>query len=422
MLIGIGGFGLVELCFEDTWGISYALKRQNMVMVTEKKHSERALLELRIASEISSPFILDAAYSYIEGKDLIIALRMLPGGDLAHYIKVAKEAAKKADTPKTGLSSKATQFYLASTLLGLEVLHSHGFVYRDLKDKNVLLDADGTARLCDFGLVHDLSTGPAKGKVGTKGFWAPEQLVPKEEAAYDTACDLWTLGVCAYHWATAVIPFHSADGDNATNALTAQAEYDKSLPHLKQSADKDSKGLYQPGLLSLCEALLVIEPKERLGYRSEGYAPLKQHAFFKGLDWNRLGAGTLEPPIVPKKREIHADLPRELKDEFGQWAAKEVPAEAIELFKDWKKTNTPVVEQNAIYWLDQNPVFFDSQDLRGDALSDPEKVFGAALLKRDVWKTNIGPPPVKALVGRGGSEQADGSGGSPGGGGCCALM
>lgn len=138
---------------------------------------------------------------------------MLPGGDLAHYIKVEKDKAKKAELPKTGLTGPAVQFYLASTLLGLEILHAHGFVYRDLKDKNVLLDADGTARLCDFGLVHDLKTGPAQGKVGTKGFWAPEQLVKKEDSAYDGACDLWTLGVCAYHWATAVIPFHAPDGD-----------------------------------------------------------------------------------------------------------------------------------------------------------------------------------------------------------------
>lgn len=121
--------------------------------------------------------------------------------------KEAKKAGLDEDKAKTGLSNTAVQFYLGSTLLGLEVLHAHGFVYRDLKDKNVLMDADGTARLCDFGLVHDLSTGPAKGKVGTKGFWAPEQLA--KTAEYDTACDLWTLGVCAYHWSAAVIPFHT---------------------------------------------------------------------------------------------------------------------------------------------------------------------------------------------------------------------
>ena len=50
------------------------------------------------------------------------------------------------------------------TALALEALHLAGFVYRDLKDKNILLDADGHARLCDFGLSCDLSNGPAAGR------------------------------------------------------------------------------------------------------------------------------------------------------------------------------------------------------------------------------------------------------------------
>jgi hypothetical protein len=173
LLIGIGGYGLVHLAFDDKWGTAVALKRQNMAMVMEKSsQAARVLLELKIASTIFSPFILDCPYAYIDDKDLVLALRMLPGGDLAHYIKEFKDKAKKAKLPKTALPHDAARFYLASTNLALEVLHSHGFVYRDLKDKNVLLDADGTARLCDFGLVHDMSEGPATGKVGTKAFWA----------------------------------------------------------------------------------------------------------------------------------------------------------------------------------------------------------------------------------------------------------
>ena len=96
------------------------------------------------------------------------AVRYLCGGSLASPPVSDPSQAKKAKLPKTGLEHKPAQFYLASTILALEVLHSHGFVYRDLKDKNLLLDATGRARLCDFGLVHDMSTGPASGKVGCR--------------------------------------------------------------------------------------------------------------------------------------------------------------------------------------------------------------------------------------------------------------
>ena len=56
-----------------------ALKRQNIAMVLDKKHADRANLELKIASEIISPFIVDCPYAYIDGKDLVLTLRMLPG-------------------------------------------------------------------------------------------------------------------------------------------------------------------------------------------------------------------------------------------------------------------------------------------------------------------------------------------------------
>ena len=47
------------------------------------------------------------------------------------------------------------------------------------------------------------------------------------------------------------------------------------------------------------------------------YEKLMQHEFFKGLDWNALNVGTLTPPITPPNGEINADVPKELKNEFG---------------------------------------------------------------------------------------------------------
>ena len=413
LLIGIGGYGLVTLCFESQWGVGFALKRQNMAMVMEKKHADRALLELKIAATIVSPFIVGSPYAFIDGKDLVLALAMLPGGDLAHYLKEAKMAAKKAKLPKTGLAAKAAQFYIASTILGLEVLHSNGFVYRDLKDKNVLLDETGRAKLCDFGLVHDLKTGPAKGKVGTKGFWAPEQIDKKAE--YDATCDLWTLGVCAYHWSSATIPFFDADGEEATNERTLECRYDRDEPHLTQSKDKDTASYFRPGLKSLCEALLAMEPHARLGSAETGGFPaLMQHEFFKGLDWNALNVGSLKPPLVPPSDDINADLPKELKTEFANWAKKDVPADAMETFKVWDEhnPNMAVVENNAVELLDKNPVFFDENSVRDQFDKDPEGVKKEALLRAGLWSGTIKPPPLPKSSGGGGG----------GGGGCCAVM
>ena len=49
-------------------------------MVMDKKNEDKALLEMKMAMNISSPFILNASYAYIDNKDLVLALRMMPGG------------------------------------------------------------------------------------------------------------------------------------------------------------------------------------------------------------------------------------------------------------------------------------------------------------------------------------------------------
>ena len=49
LLVGVGGYGLVQLAFLGDWGIPYALKRQNIRMVEEKKHTKMAKLEWKCA-------------------------------------------------------------------------------------------------------------------------------------------------------------------------------------------------------------------------------------------------------------------------------------------------------------------------------------------------------------------------------------
>ncbi|KAL1495906.1 hypothetical protein AB1Y20_014549 [Prymnesium parvum] len=419
LLVGVGGFGLVQLSFEDQWGLPFALKRQNIYMIMDKKNEDKVILERHMAMQIHSPFVLNASYAYIDNKDLVLALKMMPGGDLSHYVKLAKKKAK--DGPPQGLGKSAVQFYVASTVLALEALHEAGYVYRDLKDKNILLDANGYARLCDFGLSHDLSTGPAKGRSGTKGFWAPEQLISKTDT-YNTSVDFWTLGVCAYHWATGKQPYAGEDHDEV-QALIKKAEYTTTgFPQF----DPKSKEFFVPYLRELCAELMTIEPSQRLGVAGAGVDTLKGHPFFNGLDWTKLYALTIKPPIQPTKGEIAADLPSTLKDEFKDWARKPVPENAAEVFVEWTGSARSVVEDTAIEWLDKDPLFFDSEDYRA---SKPQP-----LLKEAVWSSTV-IPPVVVNTGKkqtGSSQKndvtsttADASSATPpngSSGGCCTIL
>jgi serine/threonine protein kinase len=66
------------------------------------------------------------------------------GGDLYFHLK-----------RKTHFSEKEAKFYGAELLLALSYLHYNGFIYRDMKPENILIDAEGHARLTDFGLSKE---------------------------------------------------------------------------------------------------------------------------------------------------------------------------------------------------------------------------------------------------------------------------
>ncbi|MCI0456530.1 MAG: protein kinase, partial [Gemmataceae bacterium] len=94
---------------------------------------------------------------------------------------------------------------------GLHEAHRHGLVHRDIKPDNILLAADGTAKLTDLGLIKDLEadfnlTRTRKG-LGTPNFAAPEQFTDARHAGI--RCDVYSLGCTLYMAVTGELPFHA---------------------------------------------------------------------------------------------------------------------------------------------------------------------------------------------------------------------
>lgn len=86
-----------------------------------------------------------------------------------------------------------------------------------------------------------------------QGFWAPEQLY--KDKTYRTEPDFWTLGVCAYHWASGTLPFAGKEHDEVKDAIKS-GKYE-AIPEFKKVH----------GLEELCKDLMHLEPSERLGIR-----------------------------------------------------------------------------------------------------------------------------------------------------------
>lgn len=101
-------------------------------------------------------------------------------------------------------------FYAACIVLGLEYLHDHRIVYRDLKPDNLLVDAEGYVKIGDFGLCQ---VGMGYGdrctiQCGTPLYLAPEMVCGEP---YTRSIDWWALGVIIYLMIVGETPF---DGDD----------------------------------------------------------------------------------------------------------------------------------------------------------------------------------------------------------------
>jgi serine/threonine-protein kinase len=213
--IGGGGMGVVYRAFDRRLRRTVALKFLPPEWGRNPKMKERFLVEARAAAALDHPNVcpVHEITETAEGR-MFLVIPFYEGGsvedrlgegriDLQEAVRITAEAAR-----------------------GLAHAHAVDIVHRDIKPGNLMLAADGTVKIVDFGIAK-LAGGQgltATGAViGTPSYMSPEQARGDE---LDCRADIWSLGVVFFEMVTGRRPF---TGSNDRSILRAVLEEDVNM-------------------------------------------------------------------------------------------------------------------------------------------------------------------------------------------------
>ncbi|KAI1370656.1 serine/threonine-protein kinase cot-1 [Hypoxylon crocopeplum] len=317
-IIGKGAFGEVKLVQKKADGQVYAMKSLIKTEMFKKDQLAHVRAERDILAESDSPWVVKLFTTFQDANFLYMLMEFLPGGDLMTML-IKYEI----------FSEDITRFYIAEIVLAIEAVHKLGFIHRDIKPDNILLDRGGHVKLTDFGLstgfhkLHDnnyyqqllqgKSSRPkdrnsvaldqinltvsnrsqindwrksrrlmAYSTVGTPDYIAPEIFTGH---GYTFDCDWWSLGTIMFECLVGWPPFCAEDSHDTYRKIV----------NWRQS-------LYFPDDITLggeAEHLirsLICNTEVRLG--RSGAQEIKNHSFFRGVEFDSLRR--IRAPFEPR--------------------------------------------------------------------------------------------------------------------------
>ncbi|KAI8053003.1 serine/threonine-protein kinase orb6 [Syncephalis plumigaleata] len=315
-VIGKGAFGEVRLVQKSDTGKIYAMKTLRKAEMFKKDQLAHVKAERDVLAESNSPWVVQLFYSFQDPNYLYLIMEFLPGGDLMTMLI-------KYDT----FTDDVTRFYMAECVLAIEAIHRLGFIHRDIKPDNILIDQEGHIKLSDFGLstgfhkTHDSAyyqrlldginhgnrehghsqqpsvneitlTLSAKDRiatwkknrrnlaystVGTPDYIAPEIFM---QQGYGQECDWWSLGAIMFECLVGYPPFCSESAHETYRKIMNWNEH-----------------LYFPD-------------DHRLG--RNGAHEIRAHPFFRGVDWDTIRSVGAPFVPIPEATPQPANQPKDL--------------------------------------------------------------------------------------------------------------
>ncbi|XP_018016374.1 serine/threonine-protein kinase PLK4 [Hyalella azteca] len=210
--IGVGGFASVyhATCSRTGWNV--AIKQISKEQILERGLNERVRQEVSIHRTLDHPSILKLYTFFEDARFVYLVLELCTGGELQKALKGKP------------LPEEQCVRYVRQVVAGMLYLHSLSIMHRDLTLSNLLLAADGSLRIADFGLATQLTRPDDRHTTmcGTPNYMSPEVAT---RSSHGLESDVWSLGVMVYTMMVGRPPFHThAVRATITRALLEQCD------------------------------------------------------------------------------------------------------------------------------------------------------------------------------------------------------
>ena len=253
----------------------FAMKEMSKAKVFLKKSVKSVSNERRFLENFNYNLLCNMYYAFQDEDTLYIVMDYLSGGDLRFHI-----------CRRDYFTEKETKFIAACITLSLNYIHEKNVIHRDLKPENLVFGADGYLHLTDFGIAMEYHKGQdVVSASGTPGYMAPEAIINKP---HDFCVDYFALGVIIYELMIGERPYQGKTRKEIKEQMfTLEIKLDSSdLPE-----DWEDENI-----IDIINKLLKRKRTKRLG--SKGCSEIKNHPWFKGVQWEQIENCTFTSPFM----------------------------------------------------------------------------------------------------------------------------
>ena len=239
----------------------------------------------KFSKHLRFPFLINVHFCFETEERLYLAFPFIRGEELFYHLKVSQN-----------FNEEKIRFYAGIIALSLNYLHNNGIEYKFFNLKNILIDKDGYLKLVPFhiGKLFKAKNDNLNSKniiENYKNEYSPPEMYVEEDSQITKFADWWNLGVIIYEMIYGIPPFFS---DIKTELKDRVTKNELKFPKIVKVSNN---------LKDLIKQLLNKKFEERLGFKN-GFEDIKNHEFFKNLNFNELLERKIESPYKPVIADI----------------------------------------------------------------------------------------------------------------------